>query len=203
MLLDRDRDALNRAIPPAKPDRRDGKRHATVLLIGKVRQGDRETACLVHDISTSGLMARFTHAPSVGDPLVIEVRGLPPVDATLRWIDGYRGGVEFALQQDLARVFCLRDDAGIVARTPRFEVGATVAVKLGDVRGHATLLDLSPGGAKLVLEMPVACGQGLTVHLPDLSDPVLGTVCWMRDGRAGLRFATPLSLATLSRVLGC
>ena len=81
-------------VPIRLDQRRDGKRHTSVLLIGRVRHAGGESACLVHDISSHGMMARFTALPMVGDRLLIAVRGLPEVAATVRWVNGYRGGVD-------------------------------------------------------------------------------------------------------------
>lgn len=188
----------------AVEQRREGKRHRIVLLIGRVSDRLGDSACLVHDISKNGLMARFTRAPAVGDRLAIEVRGLPEVAATVRWVNDYKAGVQFDEEQDLTRVFCLQGEDGLVARTPRFQMRASAELTLGARRFGVELLDISPGGAKLSAEMEVQPGQAGRIMLPETIDPVFGSVCWARDdGRFGLRFATPLPLATLSRVLGC
>lgn len=186
-----------------RDQRREGKRHTSVLLIGRVRHESGETACLVHDISSRGLMARFTAVPVVGERLLIAVRGLPEVAATVRWVNGYRGGVEFDDAQDIAGVFCLRDDQGHVARTPRFAMQASASLRIGDLRLPVDILDISPGGVKLRCDGPVPAGQAGSVLLPEINEAAFGSVCWTRDDRFGFRFCTPLSLAVLSRVLGC
>ena len=182
-------------------DQRAGKRHASVLLIGKVRHGETDAACLVHDISKNGLMARFTIRPAVGDRVGIEVRGLSEIRATVRWVDGFRAGVEFATPQVIERVFCIRDDDGTIARTPRFALAAPVALRLGDRPMSAEIVDISPGGVKLQADFPVEPGQAGRIVLPETGASVYGTVCWVRDNRFGFRFATPLPLATLAQVL--
>lgn len=188
---------------PAGDQRRQGKRHRTVLLIGRVLRGRTESACLVHDISKHGLMARFTSPPTVGEQLRIEVRGLPEVDATIRWVREYKAGVQFEQEQDLTRVFRLRADDGHVARTPRFVMNAVADLRVGDRGVAVDLLDISPGGVKLAGVEGIEVGQAGRVMLPDWHEPIFGTVCWVRDDRLGFRFVTPLPLTTLSRVLGC
>lgn len=184
-------------------DQRRGKRHATVLLIGRVRHAGHESACLVHDISSGGLMARFTATPSIGERLSIEVRGLAEAAATVRWVNDYKAGVEFDTPQDIGSVFCLRDDQGHVARTPRFAMEASASMRIGDRRIAVDVLDISPGGVKLRSDAAVAAGQAGSVLLPEIGSSVFGTVCWTREDRFGLRFSQPLTLALLSRVLGC
>lgn len=184
-------------------DRREQRRHATVLLIGKVRHAAGDSACLVHDISAHGLMARFTTIPAIGDTLLIEVRGLPQVSATVRWVAGHKAGVEFAEPQDFEQVFCLRDDQGLVARSPRFSIAASASLRLGDYRQGVDLLDISAGGAKLRTDHHVQTGQAGSILLPSIDAPVYGSICWTRDDRLGFRFSSPLPLTSLAQVLGC
>lgn len=184
-------------------DRRTSRRHAIVLLIGKVTRGDRESICLVHDISRFGLMARFTALPSVGETLSVEVRGLARIDAVVRWVDGFRAGVEFASPQDVDHVFKPKDADGLTVRSPRFPIRAAVRVRLGSDMVAAELLDISPGGVKLSSATPVEHGQAGQLVLTELGIAVYGAVCWTRGDRFGFRFVAPLSLATLSRILDC
>ena len=190
--------------PGQHPDqRREGKRHTTVLLIGRVRHAGGETACLVHDISSHGLMARFTAAPMIADRILITVRGLPEIAATVRWVNGYKGGVEFDAVQDIAGVFLLRDDQGHIARTPRFAMQASASMQIGDRRIAVDILDVSPGGVKLRSDAAIHAGQAGSILLPEINVTAFGSVCWTRDDRFGFRFCTPLPLASLSRILGC
>jgi hypothetical protein len=190
-------------VPMRLDQRREGKRHTTVLLIGRLRHAGGETACLVHDISSHGMMARFTAVPMVGDRLLVEVRGLPEVAATVRWVNDFRGGVEFDAPQDIGGVFCLRDDRGHVARTPRFAMQASAGMRIGDLRVPVDILDISPGGVKLRSDILIPVGRAGSVLLPQIDTAAFGSVCWTRDDRFGFRFCTPLSLSLLSRVLGC
>lgn len=191
------------SVPTHVDERRGARRHTSVLLIGRVRYAGGESACLVHDISSHGMMARFTAMPMVGDRMLIAVRGLPEVAATVRWVNGFRGGVEFEVVQDVGGVFCLRDDRGHVARTPRFAMQASASLRIGDLRVAVDILDISPGGVKLRSDVAVHGGQAGSLLLPQSDAAAFGTVCWTREDRFGFRFCTPLTLASLSRVLGC
>lgn len=184
-------------------DRRVGKRHAIVLLIGKVCRGAQESVCLVHDISRFGLMARFTVTPVVGEKLKIEVRGLPPIAGTVRWVKESKAGFEFDEAQDVDQVFKTRHDDGTIARSPRFPVTAAARLRLEATPFSAELLDISPGGAKLVSETPVQSGQTGQIMLTETGTSIYGTVCWVREDRFGFRFVAPLPLKTLSQILGC
>lgn len=184
-------------------DRRTGKRHSIVLLIGKVCRGTQESVCLVHDISSSGLMARFTVQPTAGESLRIEVRGLPPIAGTVRWVDGFKAGFAFDTAQDVAHVFKLKHDDGLIARSPRFPIAALARLRFDAKPFTAALVDISPGGAKLMSDTPVQRGQTGQIMLPDTGTSIYGTICWTRDDHFGFRFVAPLPMTTLSQVLGC
>ena len=183
------------------PDRRSGdRRYRPVLLIGRV-EGAGAPVCLVHDISAEGLMARFPDPPAVGDSLSVEVRGLPPIRATVRWIDGPKAGLRFDERQDVTRLFAIQREDGTVARAPRFPLAAPAQLRLGERRLAAELVDLSAGGAKLALTDPVQRGETGALHLSAIDAPLFGALCWSRDDRAGFRFAAPLTLPMLSGIL--
>ena len=139
----------------------------------------------------------------VTDVMVVGLVSTEEVAATVRWVNGYRGGVEFDAPQDIAHVFRLRDDQGHIARTPRFAMQASASMRIGDLRVPVDILDISPGGVKLRSDRPIPAGQAGSVLLPEIDVAAFGSVCWTRDDRLGFRFCTPLSLAVLSRVLGC
>lgn len=192
------------AAPAAARERRaGGKRHRSVLLVGRVVGRAGSPACLVHDLSRSGMMARFTDPPAVGETLVVEVRGLPPVTGTVRWVKGTKAGLEFAEAQDLDPVFHPHRDDGTVARAPRFPVSMPGELKVAGTRRVVELLDISAGGAKLAIDPgTVTAGQAGAIHLSALRDPIYGTLCWVRDDHAGFRFAAPLPLGLLAELIG-
>jgi hypothetical protein len=186
----------------APVDRRSSRRHATVLLVGHVRhlgEGGGAGVCLVHDISPEGLMARFPALPVVGQEVEIGVRGLSPARASVRWVRGYKAGLAFAERQDLSGVVGRSD--GRVPRAPRFEVAVATLLLLGGERLVVELLDISPGGAKLITDVPLAPGSPVQLVLPGSPETAPATVCWTRGDRSGLRFAAPLDMGTLARVI--
>lgn len=186
----------------AAADRRaGGKRHQSVLLVGRVRRGDSDAACLVHDISRHGLMARFPEPPTVDEVLLVEVRGLPPMVGTVRWVRGRKAGLQFAEAQPVEQVFRLRSDDGLVARPPRFPLAAPATLRIDGERSRAETLDISAGGAKLAIERAVVVGDPGQVTLIDTGTALFGKVCWVGDGAIGFRFMTPLPLDALAEIL--
>ncbi len=189
------------ATPP--PERREGgKRHQSVLLVGRVLRDGVESACLVHDISKNGLMARFPEAPAVGDEMVVEVRGLPPATGVVRWVNGRKAGLQFAAPQPVERVFQLKRVDGLVARPPRFPLQVRATLRLDGERFPADALDISAGGVKLATDQAVEEGQTGQVTLVDSGTALFGRICWAHDGQMGFRFCAPLPLDALARILG-
>ncbi|WP_322964980.1 PilZ domain-containing protein [Sphingomonas fuzhouensis] len=182
-------------------ERRTGKRHSAVLLLGKVC-GDVPGVCLVHNISASGLMARFVDVPKVGDSLCIEVRGLDPVSGVVRWVDGRKAGVQFDSPQPYEKIFSHENEDDTVPRPPRFPVSLTADVRLGANKFTSAMLDVSAGGAKLIAEGAIQPGLAGHIVVRPLGTAISGTVCWVHDGRFGFRFVSPLSMDTLAAIVG-
>ncbi|MES2754007.1 MAG: PilZ domain-containing protein [Pseudomonadota bacterium] len=177
-------------------------RHLTVLMVGKVRAGGHEFACVVNDVSRHGLKARFPTAPVVGEQLAISLRGLPELSATVRWSDGLRAGVEFDHPLDLAAILGV-EVADRLPRAPRFVCDRSALLTLDGACRTIRLLDLSLGGAKLTAgALPTdPTGRWAALSVPGLAAPRAGTICWQEGDRAGFRFAMPLALDALATVL--
>lgn len=184
----------------ASADRRAGQRHSAVLLLGKIC-GDAPGVCLVHNISSSGLMARFVNVPTVGDPICIEVRGLPPIPGTVRWVRGPKAGVEFDALQPHHRIFSTENEDGTIPRPPRFPVTLSAEVRLGDRKFPSEMLDVSAGGAKLVGDGAVRPGLAAHIVIRPMNTALFGTICWVKDDRFGFRFVSPLPLDTLAAIV--
>ncbi|WP_230482819.1 PilZ domain-containing protein [Sphingomonas sp. Leaf21] len=184
----------------ASAERRTGQRHSAVLLLGKVC-GDAPGVCLVHNISSSGLMARFVAVPTVGDAICIEVRGLPPIPGTVRWVRGQKAGVQFDTLQPYERIFSSENEDGTIPRPPRFPVTLSAEVRLGDRKFPSELLDVSAGGAKLRGDDTVRPGLTGHVVIRPMNTSLFGTICWVKDGRFGFRFVSPLPLDTLAAIV--
>lgn len=182
------------------PDRRADRRHTPVLLIGRLC-GAAQAACVVHDIARGGLMARFVDPPRPGQSVCIELRGLPPIHGTVRWVDGCKAGIAFDAPQPFERVFRGRGEDGTIARPPRFPLDAPARLRLGGAGIDVSVIDISAGGMKLTAVPESAPGCTGQVMLPETGTAIFDTICWTVGGRMGFRFVTQLPLETLSVVL--
>jgi hypothetical protein len=63
----------------------------------------------------------------------------------------------------------------------------SVAIELRDSWILARLVDRSPGGMSVQLKEAARIGEAVTVILVP-GKPISGRICWIRGGRAGIRF---------------
>jgi hypothetical protein len=75
---------------------------------------------------------------------------------------------------------------------PRGDAGSEAAtVELRGRKYVVPVVNLSRSGAMLTLSLIPHIGETISIHLVGRS-PVVGTVCWVRDGKIGITFATPM-----------
>jgi hypothetical protein len=182
-------------------DRRGARRHASVLLVGRVAAAGGESACVILDLSRTGLKARFTAPPSLGERLVIEARGLGPAEAEVRWVSGVRAGLAFAEPQDIHTALGQRTDRR-VPRPPRFAVKLQACLRLAQEEVAVEVIDISAGGAKLTGACRVEDGAAGTLVLRASGLSRCGTICWTDENHCGFHFADPLPVETLSGIVG-
>ncbi|GAA4034352.1 hypothetical protein GCM10022281_13070 [Sphingomonas rosea] len=72
------------------------ERLQTRLSVAVRRAGRRSQWIEAHDISPHGCCLEFVEMPRVGDLLFVQLPGLEAIEARVRWVEGYRAGVEFA-----------------------------------------------------------------------------------------------------------
>lgn len=182
-------------------DRRSAARASTVLLIGKVHDGKTTTACLVLNLSETGLMARIGFTAELGQRVAVEMRGLPLASATVRWVDGTKAGMEFDHRQNIDPVFCLMSDDGLVARSPRFDVSLSAVLRIRDQIVPVRVVNISPGGVRLAADIAVEPGQTAQISVSGHDVCVFGSVRWVENGEFGFHFSSPLPLSALKDCL--
>jgi hypothetical protein len=81
------------------PDQESGKRAADRIQhrreAGIRRSGGRSFRVNVFDLSPRGCKIEFVERPDVGERVWVKFDGLESIEATVRWISGPVGGVEF------------------------------------------------------------------------------------------------------------
>lgn len=190
--------------PLAHGDRRRGPRAATVFTIGKISVGELELHCMVRDLSAGGMRIQMHSPPPPGSRVVIEMRGLAPTHARVRWVSGRDAGLSFDQECDVANVFEARlSRHGHVARSPRFAIMREGRFVTDTSAVDVMVWDISAGGVKLLIEEPLTIDMRGTVAIGfELSGgPLHGRICWMRQDACGVQFDRPLSSVALSTAL--
>lgn len=183
-------------------DRRGAERHLSVLRVARLITVDHEELCLVRNISAGGLMATIYSDRKVGEHLTIELNTGQSVSGYIVWTGKDRMGLAFDDKVDVERVLAkLQDmhDSGQKMRMPRIAVRGTITLKTNEDMIAGEILDLSQGGAKLVLERSLLPGTQVALTIsPALSFP--GHIRWRQDEHCGILFTAPLSLNIISNI---
>lgn len=190
--------------PEPTVDRRGTSRAATVFTIGKIGFERSSRPCMVRDISSGGIRIQMATLPSVGAEVEIEMRGMAPRSATVRWVDGRDAGLAFNRPCDLDEIFEARlNRSGRRARPPRFDLRLPAELVVGVRRIAAEIVNISVGGARLVTDATIAPGSHGVIRLDlDLAfDRIAGEVCWTENGACGFHFARPISSLALALAL--
>jgi hypothetical protein len=184
-------------------DRRGTARARTVFTIGKVIVGDVEHPCMVRDLSAGGMQIQMPAPPPVGAHVVIEMRGMRPTPATVRWRSERGVGLQFDAPCDVAQIFHARTDRiSRLTRSPRFTLARRGSLRMERATLSVIVADISVGGAKLLTREPIVVGDigELVVGLA-LGGPAGGEIRWIGDNVCGFRFARPLSSVALAHAL--
>lgn len=200
-------DVVNGSTPPAcqsSEDRRGSDRAATVFTIGKLDADGAERPCMVRDISQGGMRIQMTTPPAIGTQVVVEMRGLDPRTATVRWVNGRDAGLAFDDDCDLTEIFDARvRKEGRIARQPRFAIEHSVELVVDKVAARAKVADISIGGARLIVAdtSRLKAGALVALKLGLTFDTIAAEVAWVDEGACGLRFLKPISSIALALAL--
>lgn len=190
-------------MPDAPAERRRSDRAATVFTIGKVSFAGRDLPCMVRDLSEGGMRIQLPCPPSPGERVLVEMRGLNPLTARVRWATGQEAGLMFDKPCDPADVFSARSNrTGRIARQPRFPLRRSVTLLVQDMTISVVVENISVGGARLLPEASVERRmQGvLGLALGDRQS-IAGEICWATAAGCGFRFVQPISSIALARML--
>ena len=80
--------------------------HAEVQLR---RSGKLKFTVEIHDLSERGCKTEFVERPRIGETVWLKFGSLAPLESTVRWVNGFQGGLQFSspidtrVLQDLLR----------------------------------------------------------------------------------------------------
>jgi hypothetical protein len=182
-------------------ERRDDKRHRSVLRVGKIVSGAREELCMIRNISAGGLMAHVYAGYEPDQPVAIEIRNGHVQTGRVAWFDSQMMGVEFSERIDVLDFLATEQERllnGFVPRAPRLHTDVQGLIRRGAEYMRVQMIDISQGGAKLFSAVPLAVDDDVVLTLRDLPAVHAG-VRWTDGERAGLSFHDFIPFETLAQ----
>ena len=183
------------------------KRTLTILTVARlVLEDGREGLGRVRNISETGLMLESAMNLRIGDALSVELRSQQVLRGRIVWYQDGRAGVRLSQPIDVADAVAglppppksLRRSSQ--PRSPRVAAECQIEVQADGHRLTAQLVDISQGGAKIVLPRIMRREERVVLMVPGL--PLkLALVRWTADGETGLSFAEPLPFGALTERL--
>lgn len=180
---------------PSPSDRREGKRHLTLLRVGAMTVEGRRELCLIKNISAGGMQIRPYCALAEGASLVIELKTGMAVPGKVSWIDGANAGIEFDESVDVLDILA-PCETGPRPRMPRVQIDCYATVRDGAAVHRLRVCDVSQGGVKLEGAVAIDPSSDLAVTLPGLATQA-AALRWSGDGHIGLTFNRLLALPEL------
>lgn len=184
------------------PDRRRSDRHAVVAQVAKIRlSSGREELCRLRDISASGLRADVYIPLKPGDHLDIELRTAHTVGCRIVWAVDGTIGVAFDEPIPAAAMLAhcaFNDPGGGNLRPPRLKANIRGLLRIGAGSSAVTISNVSQAGLQIVAPAPLKSGTACTIVLPGLVARA-ATICWWRDGCAGLMLDEAIDYADFAR----
>ncbi|PZU57834.1 MAG: hypothetical protein DI547_12285 [Sphingobium sp.] len=171
-------------------ERRNDKRHMTVLRVGKLTGRRGEELCLIRNISDGGLMAHVYAEHQPASCVTMEIRNGHVLSGTVAWARPNRIGVAFDERIDVLAFLANEQEemiGGMIPRAPRISARTGVVVRRGAHYVHARLEDISLGGAKVTEGEAFDADDDVVLMVQGLP-PRAGTIRWRREGRAGIGF---------------
>lgn len=174
-------------------ERRRSPRQATVLQVAKISSGHCEELCILRDISPDGLRAEIYCDLQAEDRVRFELRNGERIAGRVVWRDGASIGVAFdrklPVLDALARPSL--DASGRKVRAPRLKSDAEGTLRIDGDCHRMRVLDVSPGGARIVADAMPEPGTACELRL-DGDRFRKASVCWSRNGELGMTLLPPM-----------
>ncbi len=180
--------------------RREQRSEARVVSVFRLAKlvGAGDELCLIRNISAHGLKLEVFSPKTVGEEIAVDFGDGLAQPAEVRWVSGDCIGLAFGNEIDVAQTLASVPAPGD-RRARRLRLLREVGADLRFRREHSDcqLIDISQGGAKIRTTTLLAPGDHASLKVDGLGT-LVGSVRWVRDGHAGIAFATALSYRQLA-----
>lgn len=182
---------------PDADERRQDKRHLATLRVGKLIAGDREELCLIRNISAGGLMAHVYRQHQTGEHVAVELKTDHQLSGIIVWARDSNIGIQAHEAIDVQEVLANVTREGLKPRLPRLNVEAPVRLKIDGEIFNGTLVDISQGGLKIVIDHVLRAGAEAIITVEGLNQ-ARGVIRWCHDGHSGIAFNCALNFSQLT-----
>lgn len=181
-------------------ERRRSVRHAAVNQVAKIRLASgREELCLLKDISAEGVRAEVYVALDTGAEIDVELRTAHTAKGRVVWAANGEIGVAFDASIPTAAMLAhCSFEEGANLRPPRLRVNLRGLLRMGEAAQMANIANISLAGMQVEAPDPLRVGTACSIAFPGLPARA-ASVCWWREGQAGLMLVEPFDYATFAR----
>jgi len=182
-------------------ERRRSVRHTAINQVAKIRLiSGREELCLLRDISAEGLRAEVYIPIEAGTRIDIELRTAYAVRGRVAWAKENEIGVAFDAPIPAAAMLahCSFEENATNVRPPRLKVSLRGLLRLGATAQMVNIGNISQAGSQIEAPEPLRAGTACSLALPGLPARA-ASICWWRDGHAGLMLIEPFDYPTFAR----
>ena len=185
----------------APSERRNDRRHLTILRVGKLISDGIQELCLVRNISAGGLKARVYSEKKVGQEVSVELKSGQEIRGAVQWVTGNEIGVQFHDKIDVPTLLASAElTRGMRPRPPRVHLPTLALLRLRSELWGIGIQDISQGGAKIEIDQPLGIGDEVVIMVGDFR-PLTAIVRWVRGGAAGVEFKQMIPYSELAQWL--
>lgn len=185
----------------AVEERRRSIRHTAINQVAKIRLGSgREELCLLRDISAEGARAEVYLPLKAGAAVDVELRTAHMAAGRVAWTTDNEIGIAFDAPIPAAAMLahCSFEENGTNLRPPRLKVSLRGLLRIGSEARMANIGNISLAGLQIEAPERLGSGVGCSIALPRLPARS-ATICWWRDGHAGLMLAESFDYPAFAR----
>jgi len=174
------------AMAPAQPDRRQGDRYVSLLMVGALIIEGRRELCLIRNISAGGMMIRPYSTIPAGTRVSVELKHGESLSGIAQWSDKGLVGVSFEAAIDVLE---LLSPTGTEARPrmPRIELSCSTRLRHDGHVGVGRVVNISQGGICVTTTAMLPVDADVIVTLPGLA-AAAGVVKWAEGDQYGIGF---------------
>lgn len=184
--------------PAPQRERRKAPRTPLVFTLAKLITNGREWPCMVRNLSASGMQIQLPVPPLVNAVVTVEMQGMAPKQARVRWAKGRIAGLLFDTPCSVDEVLAGRRN---LAGSPRFRLDRAATLNLEDGPVSVLALEISIDEVRLAASQPLGAGCPASLDLGLVGLSARGTIGARVGDSYQFFFDKPWASVTLAQLL--